>query len=169
MSDIVPDYWNDVLNLVKVFFPQYFDQTSPDFVPSEMFDALQPIADEARPWCLSLERQNFAEAMFLAYLIQVQKETSSGQGFVPYAGPITSEKEGDIAVTYAAITSNQQSNMSKRPSSDPWDAWNRMWSICAQGAITTRFGDPCRPSSTVTMGSQELSLTLSNCAVALLR
>jgi len=169
LSDTVPDYWDNVLNLVKVFFPQYFDPNSPNYVPPEMLDALQPIADEARPWCLSEERQNFAEAMFLAYLISVQKETSSGQGFVPYAGPITSEKEGDIAVTYATITNNEKSNMSQRPSSDPWDAWNRLWSLCQKGAITSRFGDPCRPSLTATMGSLELTWTLSNSAVGLLR
>ena len=34
--------------------------------------------------------------------------------------------------------------MSKRPASDPWDAWNRMWSRCARGAIITRYGDPVK-------------------------
>jgi hypothetical protein len=152
------------------FFPQYFDTESPDYVPPEMMDALLALSDEARPWCLSESRQNFAQAMFLAYLISVQKETSSGQEITVKAGPVTQEKEGDISVTYAASPSTGTGQMSKRPSSDPWDAWNRLWTACSRGAITTRFGDPCRsPSSIGITDSNALSWTLSGYAVALLR
>jgi hypothetical protein len=103
--------------------------------------------------------------MFVAYLISVQEETSSGKPVQSYLGPISSEKEGDVAITYAAVTGGT-SNETRRPSSNPWDAWNRMWNICTKGAITTRFGDPCQsPSGTKTMDSNVLSLTLRRYAV----
>lgn len=169
MSDpiVPPDYWVNVKAILQLFYPQYFDPANPAYVPPEMLDALLPIADEARPWCLSEERQNFAEAMFLAYLISVQKETSAGKVTIPYAGPITSEKEGDIAITYAASAIQGQPSLSKRPSSDPWDAWNRMWSVCMRGAITTRFGDPCQQSSIRIMGGVELTWMLRSYVVGL--
>jgi hypothetical protein len=149
LSEIVPpDYWVDVKNILQLFFPQYFDPESPQYIDPILLDQILLISDEARPWCLSIGRQNFAQAMFTAYLITVQQETSSGQQLPSYAGPITSEKEGDIQIQYAAATNTSEAE-SRRPSSNPWDAWNRMWSICAKGAITTRFGDPCRSASEI--------------------
>jgi hypothetical protein len=171
MSETVPDYWDEVTELLKFFYPQYFDPENPAYIPPEMLDALLQLSDDARPWCLPTNRANLAQAFFMAYLISVQKETSSGQQVATTSGPITSEKEGDIAITYADLTaSGGTGSQSKRPSSDPWDAWNRLWSICARGAITTRFGDPCQSaSSTKITDSNVLSLTLSRYAVALLK
>jgi hypothetical protein len=162
-------YWQDVRDILKLFFPQYFDPESPSYVSPPLMDLLLSISDEARPWCLSTNRQNFAQAMFLAYLITVQEETSSGKPVQSYIGPISQEKEGDVSITYAAVTQSTDSE-SRRPSSNPWDAWNRLWNICQKGAITTRFGDPCQsPSGTKTMGSNELSLTLRSYAADRLR
>ena len=172
MSETVPDYWDEVTALLQLFFPQYFDPDSPDYVPPEMLQALLALSETARPWCLPIDRANLAQAFFVAYLISVQKETSSGQQVVTTAGPITSEKEGDIAVTYATVTSggSGSNSQSKRPSSDPWDAWNRLWTICTRGAITTRFGDPClSQSSTKITDSNVLSWTLSRSAIGLLK
>lgn len=169
MSETIPVYWDEVLLLLKTFFPQYFDPDSPSYVTDDMLEALLLISDEARPWCLSTSRANLAQAFFMAYLISVQKETSSGQEQNVKAGPVTSEKEGDVAVTYA-MSPGGTTNQSKRPSSDPWDAWNRLWSVCAKGAIVTRFGDPCQSlSMTRTTDSSALSLTLRHSAVALLK
>ena len=167
MSDVVdpPVYWTDVKTILQLFFPQYFDPANPAYIDPALMDMLLAISEEARPWCLSTNRQNFAQAMFVAYLISVQEETSSGKPVQSYLGPISSEKEGDVAITYAAVTGGT-SNESRRPSSNPWDAWNRMWNICTKGAITTRFGDPCQsPSGTRTMDSNVLSLTLRRYAV----
>lgn len=131
--------------ILQLFFPQFFDPDSPLYVPPEVLTELIRIAEEARPWCLSEDRQNFAQAMYTAYLVEVRNDTSSGSSHVPVAGPITSEKEGDITVTYGVTQSGsnvQQS--SKRPSSDPWDAWSRLWERCGRGSIITRYGDPAQ-------------------------
>ena len=139
----LPPHYDSVVVILQLFFPQYFDPKSDQFVPPDTLTQLIWIAEEARPWCLSEERQNFAQAMYTAYLVGVRNETSSGGSTIPVAGPITSEKEGDIAVTYATSQSGA-TTMSKRPASDPWDAWNRMWSRCGRGAILTRYGDPMK-------------------------
>lgn len=135
--------------ILTLFFPQYFDPESPQYVDPEIMKQLIAIAEEARPWCLPDAQQDFAQAMYTAYLVGVRNETSSGGSSVPVAGPITSEKEGDIAVTYATSQSGA-TNMSKRPASDPWDAWNRMWSRCSRGAIITRYGDPVKSGVALT-------------------
>jgi len=166
MSDIVPNYWDEVEALLKLFFPQYFDPENPAYVPPEMLDALLAISETARPWCLPTDRANLAQAFFVAYLISVQNETSSGRQVVTTSGPITSETEGEIQVTYATVTSGGgDSGKSKRPASDPWDAWNRLWSICAKGAITTRFGDPMQRS----VNADALTLQLRTTAIGLVR
>jgi len=166
-----PDYWESVKQILKVFFPQYFDPNDPAYIDPDLLVQLMLLSQEARPWCLPIDRANLAQAMFTAYLITVQKETSSGKPVNVVAGPITSEKEGDIAVTYAEPSSNTAtSSVSKRPSSDPWDAWNRLWQVCAKGAITTRYGDPCQsPSGIGITDSNVLSWTLSRYAIALSR
>ena len=133
-----------------VFFPQYFDPDSPQFVEPDIMTQLVALAEEARPWCLSEDRQNFAQAMYTAYLVTVRNETSSGVAITPVAGPVTSEKEGDIQVNYATSQSGT-TTMSKRPASDPWDAWNRLWERCSRGTIMTRYGDPVKSSAGVSL------------------
>jgi hypothetical protein len=145
----LPPHYDAVVGILQLFFPQFFDPNSPDFVPPIVLTELIRIAEEARPWCLTEERQNFAQAMYTAYLVSVRNETSSGRPITPIAGPITSEKEGDIAVTYATSQSGTTS-MSQRPASDPWDAWNRMWERCGRGAILTRYGDPVKSGTALT-------------------
>jgi len=139
-ATVPPAYWENVKAILQVFYPQYFDPDSPSYIDPALLDQLLAISEEFRPWCLPEDRANFAQAMYVAYLISVQQETSTGRPVSVYAGPITSEKEGDITVNFAAATNTTQ--QSQRPSSDPWDAWNRLYQICARGAITTRFGRP---------------------------
>lgn len=152
-----------VESFLRLFFPQYFDPNSPHYVEPTTLTALALVANDARPWCLSDTEQDLAQALFTAYLISVQQETSSGQTVTPKAGAITSEKEGDITVTYAT-TQTGTTTMSKRPATDPWDAWNRLYMRCGRGAILTRFGDPCQqslpsPLLTKTLVSRALQLT----------
>ena len=145
-----PPHYDVVVAFMTVFFPQYFDPDSPSYVDPEIMKQLIWLAEEARPWCLPEGKQDFAQAMYAAYLVSLRSETSSGSISIPVAGPIVSEKEGDIQVNYAAPASGgSTSSASKRPASDPWDAWNKLWSICGRGAITTRFGDPMRNGVTV--------------------
>lgn len=140
----LPPHYAYVVAILQVFFPQYFDPENPAYVDPDIMIQLVTLAEEARPWCLSQERQNFAQAMFTAHLVSVRNETASGKSFIPVSGAIVSEKEGDIAVTYANSASGSNVSISQRPASDPWDAWNKLWQRCARGAITTRFGDPAR-------------------------
>lgn len=141
-------YWDDVKKILQLFYPQYFNPADPSYVDPILLNDLLLISDGSRPWCLSIDRQNFAQAMFTAHLISVHKETSTGHQITVTAGPVTSEKEGDIMMTYA-MSPGGTTQMSKRPSSDPWDAWNRLWQTCAKGSITSRFGDPLRPVGSI--------------------
>lgn len=163
MSDTT-DPWVAVEQILKLFYPQYFDPADPAYVDNVIMQQLDIIAQEARPWCLPANQQNMAEALYLAYLISLRTHTSSGQssGSV-VAGPVISEREGDIQITYADMTKSTgitPAGMSQRPSSDPWDAWNRLWTRCAQGAITTRYGDPCRNSIAFTNYAVPLALNV---------
>ena len=146
----LPPHYDNVVAILTLFFPQYFDPESPLYVDPEIMTQLIWLAEEARPWCLSEDRQNFAQAMYTAYLVSLRNETSSGQITTPVAGPIVSEKEGDIQVNYASPATGSGSKTSERPSSDPWDAWNRMWSRCGRGAIMTRYGDPMKSGVALT-------------------
>lgn len=155
MSDVKtlpqePPHWTNVEALLQLFYPQFFDETNPDYVDPTILLQLATLAEESRPWCLPPGQQDLAQAAFTAYLVSLRNETSSGVTQVPTIGPISSEKEGDIAVTYAATTTNTQSGMSQRPPSDAWDTWNRLYMRCAKGSILTRFGDPCRSSQALT-------------------
>lgn len=143
-SPVTSPNYDDVVKVLLVFYPQYFDKDSPDFVPPDMMTLLIGIAEEARPWCLPEGQQDFAQAMYTAYLVSVRNETTSGASIMPVSGPVTQEKEGDIQVTYATATTGGNDQLSKRPASDPWDAWNRLWSRCTRGAILTRYGDPMK-------------------------
>lgn len=153
MSETNPN-WDEVLQFLQLFYPQYFDPESPQYVDPEILALLDTIAQEARPPCLSNKAQNYSEALYLAYLISLRSETSSGAPTTTeVSGPITSEREGDIAVTYADLTKSSTGSLPARgrPPTDPWDAWNRMWSRCMKGAILTRYGDPIRTSQQATM------------------
>lgn len=129
---------------MQLFFPQLFDPQSPSYVDPDILTQLISLAESARPPCLSDAEQDLAQAYFTAYLVTLRNDTSSGTTPVVTSGPVTSEKEGDIQITYADVTSTGSTGtQSKRPPSDPWDVWSRMWMRCARGAILTRFGDPC--------------------------
>lgn len=161
MSATIPPIDPTVESLLRLFYPQYFDQDSPSYIEPDTMALLANLAVDSRPWCLSDSEQDLAQALFTAYLITMQRETSGGRTSNVYAGPITSEKEGDIAVTYAMSPSGSATTMSKRPPSDPWDSWNRLFMRCGQGAILTRFGDPCQQQSlslTKTLVSRALNL-----------
>lgn len=142
--------WTEVSALLEIFYPQYFDTDSPYYVDPAILTQLNALAVETRPWCLSNAEQNLAEAWFTAYLISLRQETSSSQSGTKPAGPVLSEKEGDISVTYADLTKGgDTSTLSKRPPSDPYDGWAALWARCGRAAIITRFGDPVRQSQSM--------------------
>lgn len=141
----MPPHYDEVIAFLQLFFPQFFDPDSPQYVDPEILTQLIWVAEDARPWCLPERMQNYSQALYTAYLVSLRNETSSGTVNTPVAGPITMEKEGDIQVSYGVDKSGQStSNKSTRPPSDPWDLWNKLWSRCGYGAITTRYGDPAR-------------------------
>src|SRR6516165_1380553 len=152
MMDITPtaappvysDNWANVQPFIQLFFPQFLDPTSPQYVDPKIMAPLWDTSDEARTWCLPSGQQDIAQAYFIAYLVTLRNETTSGIYSPPVAGPVTMEKEGDIQVQYASTIKTGTQTMSQRPPSDPWDVWNRFWMRCAVGTITTRFGDPVK-------------------------
>jgi hypothetical protein len=146
--------------LLQLFYPQFFDETNPQYVDPAILLQLATLAEETRPWCLPSGQQDLAQAAFTAYLVSLRGETSSGTSQQPVLGPIQSEKEGDISVTYAASTSATADSMSKRPPSDAWDTWNRLYMRCARGAIVTRFGDPCKSSIALTYQINPLAMNV---------
>jgi len=147
-----PPHYDNVVAILQLFYPQFFDPDSPLYVDPEILTQLIWLAEEARPWCLPEGRQDFAQAMYTAYLVSVRNETSSGQVSTPVAGPIVSEKEGDIQVNYASPSTGSSNKTSSRPSSDPWDAWYRLYERCGRGAILTRYGDPVKSGMLVSEG-----------------
>lgn len=146
----LPPHYDNVVAILQLFFPQFFDPTKPGYVEPDTMTQLIALAEGARPWCLPEDRQDFAQAMYTAYLVDVRNDFSSGESSVPVAGPITMEKEGDIQVQYAMNASGISSQMSSRPATDPWDAWNKLYSRCARGSILTRYGDPVKSASDLT-------------------
>lgn len=153
MSD-TSNHWEDVKPFLELFFPQFFDTENPQYVDPDIFAQLSLIAEDARPWCIPEAQQNLAQAYFTAYLVSLRNETQTGTFTPPAAGPVVSEKEGDITVMYAnmSMKGGTTETMSKRPPSDPWDVWNRFWMRCSAGAILTRYGDPCRNGVAFTAG-----------------
>jgi hypothetical protein len=142
---------DNVLALLALFYPQYLEQGNPANVDDDIMSALILLADQARPWCLPPGQQDMAQMFFTAYLVTLRNETSSGEVQTPVAGPIVSEKEGDIQVNYAASSPNVlPTGVSSRPSSDAWDSWNRLYMRCARGTIVTRYGDPCKSGTQLT-------------------
>ena len=97
----LPPHYDNVVAVLQIFFPQFFDPELPQYIEPDILTQLIWISEEARPWCLPDKQQDFAQAMYTAYLVTLREETSSGGSTMPYAGPITSEKEGDIQVNYA--------------------------------------------------------------------
>jgi hypothetical protein len=145
-----PPHWSTVQPLLMLFYPQFFDPNNPQYVDPAIMLQLCTLAETTRPWCLSTGEQDLAQAAFTAYLVSLRNETSTGVSQQPVLGPIQSEKEGDISVTYAAESKGSSTNMSQRPPSDAWDTWNRLYMRCAAGAILTRFGDPCKSGIALT-------------------
>lgn len=155
-----PNYDN-VVTVLQLFFPQLFDPQSPQYVDPDTLTQLIALAEESRPWCLPTGQQDLAQAYFTAYLVSLRNETMAGGYTPPVAGPIVSEREGDIQVTYAQSTNAKGlSNLSNRPPSDPWDVWNRFWVRCGVGAITTRFGDPCKSATQLTFEVIPIALNI---------
>jgi hypothetical protein len=146
--------------LLLLFYPQFFDRDSPQYVDPAILLQLATLAEETRPWCLPSGQQDLAQAAFTAYLVGLRSETSSGEKTTPTLGPIQTEKEGDISVTYAAATAGTVSSMSQAPPSDAWDTWNRLYMRCARGGIVTRFGDPCKSAAALTASINPLALNV---------
>jgi hypothetical protein len=164
VSDLPNPNWDAIQVLLQLFFPQFSDPDDPSYIDPIILAGLDLVAMNARPWCLSEQAQNLAEMWYLAYLVSLRKDTSSGTETVAVAGPIVSEKEGDISVTYADLSSSGKTNTgaSTKPPSDPYDQWKLLWDRCGVGSITTRYGDPVKKSmSAYQTNLRLLSLTRS--------
>jgi len=127
--------------LLEFFSPDLFDPESDSYVPPEIIDKLLQLSESARPTCLPDDQQDLAQAFYLLYLISLRNDLAAGRVSVT-TGPVLSEREGDIAVSYADLTKLGAMAGAIKPSSDPWYQWELLWRRCGRGAITSRFGDP---------------------------
>ena len=104
--------------------------------PTQVTTALTLAADY-RPSCLPEARQDEAQALYAAYLLEDVAARSSGGYVGGYAGPIVREKEGQLERQYADTTGN--TNFNTRDTTY-YGRWKELNDLCGFGAIVTRFG-----------------------------
>lgn len=137
------------LAFLRIFYPGFFDPRGDYYVDPIQVIVSLALAREFRPECLTEKLQALAQAHYAAYLLQeyLQNEASGGiggGGGATNSGIILSEKEGDIAVTYADPRQTQTGSgvQDDKPPSTAWGKWNKLAQLCRYGAITTRAGRP---------------------------
>ncbi len=121
-------------------YPRFFVAGGPWHQDEEArANALQR-AEAYRPRCLSDELQNEAQAHYAAHILDARVRdlrAGAGQaGVVVPSGPVTSEREGDIAVTYADASGSDHAT----GPATPYARWQALHRLCGRGAILTRFG-----------------------------
>lgn len=132
---------------LRIFYPGFFDPTGPNYVePIQVIVALG-IANEMKPWCLKPKMQWIAQAHYAAYLLQehLKNKASGGIGGSGEinSGIVLSEREGDVAKTYAdPRTSSGSSAMDDAPPNSAYAKWSKLNDLCKYGAILTQYGDP---------------------------
>jgi hypothetical protein len=131
------------LYYLRVFYPGFFDPNSPNYcTPLQIAIALDT-AEEFRPPCLRKTLGDIAQAHYAAYLLEEfiagQATGGVGGGASRIRGPVLSEKEGDISITYADPRIAGQAEDDLAPTSG-WEKWSRLNDLCKYGAITSRFG-----------------------------
>ena len=137
------------IGYLRLLYPGFFDPNSPKYIdPQTVIIGMLSIAEEMRPPCLPEKMQNIAQAFYTAYLLEEwlkqQPPGSGGGSGAINSGIILSEKEGDIAVTYAEPLSYKLASGGGSgegvPPASAWEKWKRLYDLCKKGAITTRFG-----------------------------
>lgn len=115
----------------------FFIYPTAQALPPEQIATALTLAADYRPECLPLARQDEAQALYAAYLLEDITARSSGGSTAGYAGPIVREKEGQLERQYADTTGNAGFVSHDNSFYGRWKALN---DICAVGAIVTRFG-----------------------------
>lgn len=123
-------------------YPRFFEEGGPSFQDEEARNRALAMADARRPTCLSEDRQNEAVAHYAAFLLDGRlrdlQAGPGGSGVSVLAGPITSEREGDIQRTYADGGGNS-ADLETGPTT-PFARYRALARLCGRGAIMTRFG-----------------------------
>ena len=87
--------------------------------------------------CLDQERLNAATAMYAAHLAYLQAQSANGN--TSGAGPITSEKEGDLSRSYGNGSASSSTTLLGQ------DRYGQMYldatAACFGATIMTRYGD----------------------------
>ena len=142
-----------VIEHIGFFYPYLLDEADPRYVPAAILDQAIAVAADWRPTCLSEDRQNQAQAHYVAYLAAVRLQTiaegAGGTVTETVAGPIIEKAEGDVRVRYATsggttTTTTTARNANTGPNT-PYAAWERLWAICAgaelaEGRVPPRRG-----------------------------
>jgi hypothetical protein len=131
--------WTNVWDCLQYYYPRFFEPTDPSYQADAIIQVAVIDAYEARPRCLSLRKQQYAQAMYAAYLLEQRTRDSTAGGGAINSGVVLQEREGDIATTYADPNRAVQSEDDAPPNS-AWEKWHRLAVLCGHGAIMTRYG-----------------------------
>jgi len=93
------------------------------------------LAADYRPACLPLTKQDEAQALYAAYLLEDITARNTGGNVTGYAGPLVREKEGQLERQYADTTGNTALR-----DATFYGRWKELNDLCGFGAIATRFG-----------------------------
>jgi hypothetical protein len=119
-----------VKELLQFILPTY------EMFPQDQIDVALRLAEGYRPDCLTLDKQDEAQALYAAYLLETRQKRESGSAIGAVAGPIIKEKEGQLERQYADASANGGTYVDQ----SYYGRWKALSDVCAFGAIVTRFG-----------------------------
>lgn len=94
------------------------------------------IAADYIPACLTESKQNEAQALYAAYLLEQRVNREAGASTSLPAGPLIQEKEGQLERRYADTTMLGTGYVD----TSFYGRWKVLNDVCTFGAIVTRFG-----------------------------
>jgi len=118
---------------LELLYPRLFDETDPTFVSMDKREKFLVMAQSYRPYCLSEEAQNEAQAHYAAYLaggVATHKSTEPAGGVV--SGPVVRERQGTSEVEYAKATDTGPSATGPLSA---YSRWAALKALCGKGAI----------------------------------
>lgn len=129
---------------LQILYPFLLNTADPRYVTEEAMAGYMLIAEGYRPSCLPDERQNEAQAHYVAYLAdEVYRSTASGDtSIVSVPRVVKREKEYNVEVEYEYAQSITATTIVAPVS--PYQSWQNLWRRCrAAGSITVSNAYPC--------------------------
>ena len=116
-------------------YPFLLDPADPRSAEEDVIAWAEDIAAEYRPTCLSAERQNLAQAHYMAYVLLARVATQAASGSttnVTRAPVVIEEQQGDVRVRYGnadGSTTTVRSGSDSGPMT-AYAAWRALAEIC---------------------------------------